>query len=44
VMGGDGFPAVQGFGVARLEDMPRFRRRSLTPLGDDILSEFERAE
>ncbi len=42
VMGGDGFPAVGGLGVARLEDMLRFRRRSLTPLGDDMLSEFER--
>jgi diaminohydroxyphosphoribosylaminopyrimidine deaminase/5-amino-6-(5-phosphoribosylamino)uracil reductase len=42
VIGGDGLPAVRGFGVVRLEDMPRFRRRSTTLLGDDMLSEFEK--
>ncbi len=42
VVGGDGFPAVQAFGVVRLADMPRFRRRSTSPLGDDMLTEFEK--
>ncbi len=40
-MGADGWPAVQGFGVARLEGMPRFRRSCSIPLGDDMLSVFE---
>jgi riboflavin biosynthesis pyrimidine reductase len=41
-MGGDGWPAAQGFGVATLAAMPRFARRAVTALGDDVLSEFER--
>ncbi len=44
IMGGDGWPAVQGFGVDRLQGMPQFRRRSSTPFGDDMLSEFERVD
>jgi diaminohydroxyphosphoribosylaminopyrimidine deaminase/5-amino-6-(5-phosphoribosylamino)uracil reductase len=42
VMGGDGWPAVQAFGTKSLEQMPRFRRDCITPIGDDILSEFTR--
>jgi diaminohydroxyphosphoribosylaminopyrimidine deaminase/5-amino-6-(5-phosphoribosylamino)uracil reductase len=42
VMGGDGWPAAQGFGVAHLAAMPRFSRRAVTLIGDDVLSEFER--
>jgi len=42
VMGGDGWPAVQAFGTKTLEQMPRFRRDCITPVGDDILSEFTR--
>ncbi len=33
VMGGDGWPAVQSFGVGRLADMPRFVRHAATPVG-----------
>ncbi len=44
VMGGDGLPAVQGFGADVLERMPRFVRRSAIPLGDDMMTEFERPE
>ncbi len=44
VMGAGGWPAVQGFGVLKLTGMPRFRRRSSIPLGDDMLSEFERMD
>jgi diaminohydroxyphosphoribosylaminopyrimidine deaminase/5-amino-6-(5-phosphoribosylamino)uracil reductase len=44
IMGADGWPAVQGFGVDRLQAMPRFRRCSSTPFGDDLLSEFERVD
>jgi diaminohydroxyphosphoribosylaminopyrimidine deaminase/5-amino-6-(5-phosphoribosylamino)uracil reductase len=42
IIGADGWPAVQGFGVVRLGGMPRFRRRCSIPLGDDMLTEFER--
>lgn len=41
-MGGDGWPAVQAFGLAKLADMPRFTRTNTTPLGADTLSEFTR--
>ncbi len=42
VMGGDGWPAAQAFGVTNLAAMPRFRRVSATPLGDDMLTELHR--
>jgi diaminohydroxyphosphoribosylaminopyrimidine deaminase/5-amino-6-(5-phosphoribosylamino)uracil reductase len=42
VMGGDGWPAVQGFGITALDHMPRFARTCATPLGDDMLTEFRR--
>jgi diaminohydroxyphosphoribosylaminopyrimidine deaminase/5-amino-6-(5-phosphoribosylamino)uracil reductase len=42
VMGGDGVAAAQGFGVAALAAMPRFRRLRVSMAGDDVLSEFER--
>ncbi len=42
IMGGDGWPAVETFGVDRLDAMPRFVRRRSVPLGDDVLSEFVR--
>ena len=40
-MGGDGWPAVAGFGVDGLDSMPRFVRRSSLPLGPDLLSLFD---
>jgi diaminohydroxyphosphoribosylaminopyrimidine deaminase/5-amino-6-(5-phosphoribosylamino)uracil reductase len=43
-LGADGWPAVEAFGVARLEGMPRFRPLSSTQLGDDMLSEFKRTD
>jgi diaminohydroxyphosphoribosylaminopyrimidine deaminase/5-amino-6-(5-phosphoribosylamino)uracil reductase len=43
VMGGDAWPAVQAFGIDRLDAMPRFIRQRATPLGDDMLTEFVRA-
>jgi diaminohydroxyphosphoribosylaminopyrimidine deaminase/5-amino-6-(5-phosphoribosylamino)uracil reductase len=43
VMGADGWPAAQAFGVQRLAAMPRFVRHRVTPLGDDILTEFRKA-
>ena len=42
IIGGDGWPAVQAFGTKTLDQMPRFRRDCLTPVGDDMLSEFIR--
>lgn len=42
VMGGDGWPAVQAFGISRLAEMPRFVRRDMRPVGDDMLSEYAR--
>ena len=42
VMGGDGWPAVQAFGIEHLDAMPRFARVGETPLGDDMLTEFVR--
>ncbi len=42
VMGADGMPAVQGFGIDRLDTMPRFSPRSAIRLGDDMMTEFER--
>jgi diaminohydroxyphosphoribosylaminopyrimidine deaminase/5-amino-6-(5-phosphoribosylamino)uracil reductase len=42
VMGGDGWPAVQSFGVRTLGQMPRFRRDCQTVIGDDMLSEYTR--
>jgi diaminohydroxyphosphoribosylaminopyrimidine deaminase/5-amino-6-(5-phosphoribosylamino)uracil reductase len=42
IMGGDGWPAVQAFGIETLDQMPRFRRDSVTAIGDDMLSEFTR--
>jgi diaminohydroxyphosphoribosylaminopyrimidine deaminase/5-amino-6-(5-phosphoribosylamino)uracil reductase len=42
VMGGDGWPAVQAFGVETLALMPRFVRRAMRPIGDDMLTEYAR--
>src|SRR5580658_2769253 len=42
VMGGDGWPSVQGFGIEKLAMMPRFVRHRVTCLGDDTLTEFRR--
>ena len=42
VMGADAWPAVQAFGVERLEAMPRFARVAETPLAEDMLTELAR--
>jgi diaminohydroxyphosphoribosylaminopyrimidine deaminase/5-amino-6-(5-phosphoribosylamino)uracil reductase len=42
IMGGDGWPAVQGFGIEKLAMMPRFMRHRVTTLGSDMLTEFKR--
>ena len=43
VMGGDGWPAAQGFGITDLAGMPRFVRTATRPVGEDVMSEFRRA-
>ncbi len=43
IVGGDGWPAAQAFGIVRLADMPRFIRTGARPIGDDMLTEFRRA-
>ncbi len=42
VMGGDGWPATQAFGVDGLAQMPRFRRLGVQAMGEDMLSEYGR--
>ena len=42
VMGGDGFPAAQAFGVLALSQMPRFMPVASCRLGVDMLSHFTR--
>ena len=43
VLGGDGRAAVAPFGVAALAAAPRFERRSVEIVGEDVLETFERA-
>jgi diaminohydroxyphosphoribosylaminopyrimidine deaminase / 5-amino-6-(5-phosphoribosylamino)uracil reductase len=43
VIGGDGWPAAQAFGVGQLSQMPRFSLLAQQRLGSDILSEFKKA-
>lgn len=42
IMGGDGWPAAQAFGVQALANMPKFTRLYAAPLGADMLSEFHK--
>ena len=44
VMGGDGWPGVRGFGIEKLAMVPRFARQRVTPLGSDLLTEFNRLQ
>ncbi|MBS0561749.1 MAG: bifunctional diaminohydroxyphosphoribosylaminopyrimidine deaminase/5-amino-6-(5-phosphoribosylamino)uracil reductase RibD [Proteobacteria bacterium] len=42
VMGADGWPAAEAFGVERLAAMPRFAPYRVTPVGADVLTELRR--
>jgi diaminohydroxyphosphoribosylaminopyrimidine deaminase / 5-amino-6-(5-phosphoribosylamino)uracil reductase len=42
LIGGDGIPAVAGFGLAHLEQSPRFERVSLETVGEDVLETLRR--
>lgn len=44
IMGGDGAPAVAGFGIEQVADCPGFIQESLGALGDDILETFRRGQ
>lgn len=41
LIGGDGLPSVQGFGVDALVQMARFRRTALQAVGSDVLTLLE---
>ncbi len=43
IMGADGWPAAQAFGVTHLAAMPRFVREATRPVGEDVLTELRRA-
>ncbi len=43
VIGGDGLPAAAGWGVETLAAMPHFRRVRTIEVGDDVMTELERA-
>jgi diaminohydroxyphosphoribosylaminopyrimidine deaminase/5-amino-6-(5-phosphoribosylamino)uracil reductase len=43
IMGGDGWPAAQAFGIAKLTDMPRFTPMAHERWGDDMLTTFRKA-
>ncbi len=42
VMGGDGLPAVHGFGVDALDQMARFKRVSVRQAGEDLVESYVR--
>jgi diaminohydroxyphosphoribosylaminopyrimidine deaminase/5-amino-6-(5-phosphoribosylamino)uracil reductase len=42
VVGGDGTPAVAGWGIDRLADAATFRRTGLRGAGDDVWESYER--
>lgn len=42
IMGGDGIPAVQAYGVDSLSLMRRFRRTGVEQVGDDMMESYER--
>jgi len=44
VMGGDGVPAAQPFGVDRLADMARFTRVATAESGDDLMEIYRRRD
>jgi diaminohydroxyphosphoribosylaminopyrimidine deaminase/5-amino-6-(5-phosphoribosylamino)uracil reductase len=44
IMGGDGWPGVQAFGVDALDLMPRFRRHCEIAVGDDMFSGYTRQD
>ena len=44
VIGGDGLPSVEGFGIARMAEIRHFRRVDERRLGEDVMETYTRAE
>jgi diaminohydroxyphosphoribosylaminopyrimidine deaminase / 5-amino-6-(5-phosphoribosylamino)uracil reductase len=44
IIGGDGWPSVQAFGLDTLAGMPRFIRHCVMPVGHDMLSLYARQD
>ena len=44
IIGGDGWPAAQAFGVSTLASMPRFKLMARESFGDDILTTYRKAD
>jgi diaminohydroxyphosphoribosylaminopyrimidine deaminase / 5-amino-6-(5-phosphoribosylamino)uracil reductase len=42
LIGGDGIPAVAGFGLGHLDKAPRFERMAVEAIGDDVLEMLRR--
>ena len=42
IIGGDGIPAVEAYGVDRLATMARFQRHGIRKVGADVLETFSR--
>ncbi|RAU22716.1 riboflavin biosynthesis protein RibD [Paramagnetospirillum kuznetsovii] len=42
IMGGDGLPAAQAFGIDHLAQTPRFERMDIRPVGDDVMETYSR--
>lgn len=44
IIGGDGIPAIAGFGLENLGEAPAFQRMSVEEVGEDLLETFERRD
>jgi len=44
LIGGDGLPALAGFGVDALNRTPSFRRVAIRQAGEDVLESYVRGE
>ena len=44
IIGGDGWPAAQAFGVTALASMPRFKLMAQERFGDDMLTTYRKAD
>ncbi len=42
LIGGDGLPATEAFGVDRLDEAPAFRRIAVVEVGDDVMETYAR--
>jgi diaminohydroxyphosphoribosylaminopyrimidine deaminase/5-amino-6-(5-phosphoribosylamino)uracil reductase len=42
VIGGDGLPAIAGFGLHELADTPRFALQATVPVGEDVMETYVR--